>query len=97
MKRELAVQQIGFGRMFRQRSRQRGPAVHYRPRPQATNTAGDRAALISNDARIVLKGSGRIWHIALDGAEVLGPTFQRCFDTVEDAVRRALKRGGGSD
>ncbi len=58
---------------------------------------GDRDALISDDAQIVLKGAGQIWHISLDGAELLGPTFQRCFDTMESAVLHALKRGGSTD
>ncbi len=50
-----------------------------------------RDALISDDARIVLKGAGEIWHVSLDGQEVFGPTFQRCFNSAHKAVQQALK------
>jgi hypothetical protein len=52
----------------------------------------NRDALISNVARIVLKGSGDIWYVSLDSQEVCGATFQRCFSTASDAVRQALNR-----
>ena len=45
-----------------------------------------------DDAQIVLKSGGEIWHVSLDGQEVLGPTFQRCFNSEMDAVQQTLKR-----
>ncbi len=57
-----------------------------------TYRSDGRDALISDDARIVLKRAGEAWHVSLDSQEVLGPTFQRCFRTPVDAVGHALKR-----
>ena len=57
-----------------------------------TYKTDNRDAMISDDARIVLKGAGDIWHVSLDGQEVIGASFQKCFSSAEDAVKQALKR-----
>lgn len=58
-----------------------------------TYKSDKREALISDDARIILRGAGEIWHVSLDGKEVVGPTFQTCFESAETAVRQTIKRG----